>query len=234
MLIHVGQERTERINLALAGILATIAGALNAAGFLAAGVFTANMTGNVSAFADYLVTGRYALALWLVPLVVAFVSGAYSAAALIYHELARRVHGAFAWAIVVEACLLIVLSAGLAVASGGVSAALMTITLSFVMGFQNAVTTLISEARVRTTHVSGMATDIGIGLASLSSDSEGRSEAAARLKLHTLTLSAFAVGGILGAIVFNWVGNWFFAIAAGALLLIGLPEIGRARRLGRG
>ena len=119
-------------------------------------------------------------------------------------------------------------------ASGVVSGALMTITLSFVMGFQNAVTTLISEARVRTRHVSGMATDIGIGLASLASDAEGRTEAAARLKLHALTLSAFAVGGILGAIVFNWVGIWFFAITAGALLLIGLPEIGRARRLGRG
>jgi uncharacterized membrane protein YoaK (UPF0700 family) len=34
--------------------------------------------------------------------------------------------------------------------------------LSFLMGIQNAVVPRISDARVRTTHVSGMSTDIGI------------------------------------------------------------------------
>ncbi|MGO8462711.1 DUF1275 family protein, partial [Rhizobium ruizarguesonis] len=36
--------------------------------------------------------------------------------------------------------------------------------LAFLMGLQNAVVKRISDARVRTTHVSGMATDLGIEL----------------------------------------------------------------------
>ena len=230
MLIRVGQERTEKINLALAGMLATIAGALNAAGFLAAGVFTANMTGNVSAFADTLVTGEIAVALWLLPSVFTFILGAYCAAILVLRGLANKVRGAFAWAIVLEALLLAALSIGMTLTDGKISEVLMTVSLSFVLGFQNSVTTLISEARVRTTHVSGMATDIGVGLASLSGDREKRKDASAKLKLHSLTLSSFAIGGIAGAIAFNWTGPWFFAMAAAALLLIGWPELRRARR----
>ncbi|KGM48241.1 YoaK family protein [Pseudooceanicola atlanticus] len=230
MLIRVGQERTEKINLALAGMLATIAGALNAAGFLAAGVFTANMTGNVSAFADTLVTGDIAVALWLLPLVFTFILGAYCAAILVLRGLAKKVRGAFAWAIVLEALLLAALSIGMTLTDGTVSEVLMTVSLSFVLGFQNSVTTLISEARVRTTHVSGMATDIGVGLASLSGDRDRKRDAIAKLKLHAITLSSFAIGGIAGAIAFNWAGAWFFAMAAAALLLIGLPELLRARR----
>lgn len=57
MLIRVGSERSETIDLFLAAVLSTVAGALNAVGFLIAGSFTANMTGNVSAFADELAGG---------------------------------------------------------------------------------------------------------------------------------------------------------------------------------
>lgn len=54
MLIREGTDRTVAIDLKLAASLALIAGALNAAGFQAAGFFSANMTGNVSSLSDYL------------------------------------------------------------------------------------------------------------------------------------------------------------------------------------
>ncbi|WLS81201.1 YoaK family protein (plasmid) [Erwinia pyri] len=44
---------------------------------------------------------------------------------------------------------------------------LLILCLSFLMGLQNAVVTRISNARVRTTHISGTSTDIGIELATL-------------------------------------------------------------------
>ena len=58
MLVKVGDDRTSNIDLVLAGLLSSIAGALNAVGFLIAGTFTANMTGNISAFADNLANCR--------------------------------------------------------------------------------------------------------------------------------------------------------------------------------
>lgn len=73
MLIRTGSARTETLDLSLAGLLSTVAGALNAVGFLVAGTFTANMTGNISAMADTLVVGQVALALSFAGLVLAFI-----------------------------------------------------------------------------------------------------------------------------------------------------------------
>ena len=73
MLIRVGNERTKSIDLALAGLLSSVAGALNAVGFLVAGSFTANMTGNLSMFADHLANDGLLLALSFAGLVLAFI-----------------------------------------------------------------------------------------------------------------------------------------------------------------
>ncbi|MET3901247.1 uncharacterized membrane protein YoaK (UPF0700 family) [Devosia sp. UYZn731] len=73
--------------------------------------------------------------------------------------------------------------------------------LSFAMGLQNAATTRISDARVRTTHVSGMATDIGISLASLTIKAQDADGSRARLWLHLSTIFAFLLGGVIGVML---------------------------------
>lgn len=98
------------------------------------------------------------------------------------------------------------------------------------MGLQNAVTTMISRARVRTTHVSGMATDIGIELAAMLDGEASRNAARPKLWLHSLTLVCFAVGGLCGALLFYTIGSWLFILSATLLLLIAVPEALRAHR----
>ncbi|ANT62133.1 hypothetical protein AYJ57_17015 [Salipiger sp. CCB-MM3] len=231
MLIRTGDDRTRRVDLLLAGLLSSIAGALNAVGFLIAGSFTANMTGNVSALADHLAHGELLPALAFAALTAAFVCGAWLAALGVQWGTRRRIGAIYALAIAAEAALLLALGAALIDAPGDGSEPLLVLGLSFVMGLQNAVTTMISSARVRTTHVSGMATDIGIGLAALLGGETARREALPKLTLHGLTLGCFALGGIAGALLFGYVGNWLFVIAAAALLLIALCELARARRM---
>lgn len=230
MLIRVGDERSGHIDLVLAGALSSIAGALNAVGFLIAGSFTANMTGNLSAFADHLAAGQMVLALSFAGLVLAFLCGAGLAALAIQTGEARRLRSIYAWMIVVEAGLLFLLAAIFLTRPGAVPGAALVFTLCFVMGLQNAVTTMISRARVRTTHVSGMATDIGIELAALIGGTARRHEAMPKLKLHSLTLICFSAGGIVGALLFGLVGHWLFVITAALLLLLAVPEIIRAHR----
>jgi uncharacterized membrane protein YoaK (UPF0700 family) len=102
--------------------------------------------------------------------------------------------------------------------------------LSFVMGLQNAATTRISNARVRTTHVSGMATDIGLGIAALcGGGGPEREDALARLRLYTSTIIAFLIGGVLGAILYLLIGGYLLIITAAILFAIALPEVRRAR-----
>lgn len=230
MLIRVGDERTANIDLALAGLLSSVAGALNAVGFLIAGSFTANMTGNISAFADTLANGAVFVALSFAGLVVAFIGGAGVAALAIQTGERREIRSIYALAIAAEAVILMLLSAMLVLAPLGMQETFLVVVLSFVMGLQNAVTTMISRARVRTTHVSGMATDIGIELAALVGGDTSRQDALPKLSLHSLTLACFAMGGVCGAVLFGFVGYWMFAIAAATLVLIAVPEALRAHR----
>lgn len=230
MLIRVGDERTKTIDLALAGLMSSIAGALNAVGFLAAGSFTANMTGNVSAFADYLANGQLALALSFLGLLIAFISGASMAALVVQLGEKRHLRSIYAVVIIFEAALLLAVALIIPPHADAPQEITLVFSLSFIMGLQNATTTLISKARVRTTHVSGMATDVGIELAALLGDPSSRQDARPKLKLHSLTLVSFAAGGVCGAFLFGLMGTALFVVSAILLFCIAVPEAIRAQR----
>lgn len=230
MLIKVGDARTSNIDLVLAGLLSSVAGALNAVGFLIAGSFTANMTGNISAFADLIANGAILIAFSFLGLVIAFICGAGMVAIAIQAGERQQLRSVYALAIAAEAIIILLVGTAFIMLSATGHETFLVIVLSFIMGLQNAVTTMISRARVRTTHVSGMATDIGIELAALVGDEKAWQDATPKLWLHSLTLACFTFGGLCGALLFQFVGNWIFIIAATLLLLIAVPEVFRAHR----
>ena len=223
MLIHEGDQRSIDIDVKLAILLAGIAGALNAAGFQAAGFFSANMTGNVSTLSDQIGLGHLGASGIFIALILAFIGGAFCSGLLIEAGRRRRIIGIYAYSVLLEAALLMVLAAADLALPQFPSG--LVVGLSFIMGLQNAATTRISDARVRTTHVSGMATDIGLGLASLAFGN-----GAQRLRLHLATLAAFLLGGIAGVVIYLAIGGWLFCVTALLLILIAAPEARRAKR----
>lgn len=80
-------------------------------------------------------------------------------------------------------------------------------------GLQNAMCTTFSGAVVRTTHLSGMFTDLGIGLGHLL---RGLPLPVKRLTLSGLIISGFLAGGVIGAWLFLRFG--YDALLAPALL----------------
>ena len=84
--------------------------------------------------------------------------------------------------------------------------------LCFIMGLQNAVITKISRAEIRTTHVTGLVTDIGIELGKLvyvNPREPGRDPVLAnrrKLRIHGLLVGCFFAGGLAGALGFKYVG----------------------------
>ena len=56
-------NRTLQTNARLGAVLAFVAGAINAGGFLAVGTYTSHMTGIISSVADHLVLGAPLMAL---------------------------------------------------------------------------------------------------------------------------------------------------------------------------
>lgn len=206
-------DRTTQANVRLGAFLAFVAGATNAGGFLAVGQYTSHMTGLVSSIADNLVLGELTLAVAAAGAILAFMGGAMTTAVLVNWGLRRRLHSAYGLPLFLEAVALLVF--GVAGASIGVFAPLFipltVVLLCFIMGLQNAVITKISRAEIRTTHVTGLVTDIGIELGKLVyiNPREGPDPVLAnrrKLRIHTVLVSCFFVGGVAGALGFKHVG----------------------------
>ncbi|CAL4869579.1 hypothetical protein MMA231_03871 (plasmid) [Asticcacaulis sp. MM231] len=146
------------------------------------------------------------------------------------------VAGIYALVILVEACGMAILGYLQEWLDSGPRKPFVVLGLACHMGVQNAVVTRISEAHVRTAHVSGMATDIGIEIGLLINSAFRRglpSELAAvraRLQLHFETILAFLGGGIVGVALYRGIGGAIFWIAAGFLATISFQGLTHARQ----
>ncbi len=228
-----GRTRTRRANRQLGAFLAFVAGAVNAGGFLAIQQYTSHMTGVVSAIADNLVLGNLLLAFSGLCALLAFLSGAGTTAVLINWARHRQMHSEYALSLALEAALLIVF--GLLGANLETFVAVFVpatvMVLCYIMGLQNAIVTKISQAEIRTTHVTGLLTDLGIELGKLvywnkTHAPESEHFVAAnwdKLKIHSVILIMFFIGGIVGAIGFKSMG--FVATLPLAVVLLVLAFI---------
>jgi uncharacterized membrane protein YoaK (UPF0700 family) len=221
--------RTNQANVRLGTFLAFVAGATNAGGFLAVGQYTSHMTGQVSTFADHLVLGNVTVAVAAAGAVLAFIAGAMTTAILVNWGLRRHLHSAYSLPLFLEAVALLLF--GIFGASIDLFAPLFVpltvLLLCFIMGLQNAVITKISRAEIRTTHVTGLVTDMGIELGKLLylNRDEGLAPVLAnrqRLRIHGRLVLAFVVGGLAGALGFKYLGYVSTLPLALGLWLLGL------------
>lgn len=162
-------QRSARANLHLGVSLAFIAGALNAGGLLAVGQYTSHMTGMVSGAADHIALGDWALAATAGATIFAFTAGAATTALMVNFARRRGARHPYAPTLLVEAVLLLVFGlAGARMEGDSVATApAIAVLLCYAMGLQNALVSKISNAEIRTTHVTGLVTDIGIELGKL-------------------------------------------------------------------
>lgn len=240
MLICQNEARTFITDSRLAATLALVAGALNTAAFEAVGFFSANMTGNVSSMSERLARTELPVALFFFEIVCLFILGSAFSTLLINHGRRRGMRSVYAINILLEALLLLLLGWTEIVFPDIAGGSLMILSLSFLMGLQNAVVTRLSNARVRTTHVSGTATDIGIELAMLvdilcrRESTEYAPAYLQRLMLHGATIMAFLLGGVGGIWLYQWVGEGFLVVMGGFLALLALSYLYKARRQAAG
>ena len=228
-------ERTDQSNLHLGASLAFIAGALNAGGFLAIGQYTSHMTGIVSAAADNLVEGNIVLMITAVFALFAFICGAASTAIMVNYAKRQGIIYFYSPTLIAEAILLLIFGLiGKKLHEHDLLQLSMTaILLCYVMGLQNALITKISHAQIRTTHLTGLVTDIGIELGKLiywnrSTNSPPNSEVQVnqhKLMIYTVLLTCFFVGGILGAVGFKYVGFISSVPLAFALLILAIAPV---------
>lgn len=230
--ILAGRERTRESNRHLGMTLSFVAGAVNAGGYLAVSQFTSHVTGVLSHIAEHVVLHRIELVMAGLASFAAFVVGAATSAVLANWARRKQLHSEYALALLLEACLLMVFGAlghNLGERSSN-STTLTVLVLSYVMGLQNAIITKISGAEIRTTHMTGNATDLGIELGKLFYWNDGcHSERVLanrnKLGIHVSLITLFVAGGCVGAFGFKHLGFGLTVPLACLLLIIAAAPV---------
>ncbi len=229
-----GQHRTAATNRLLGGVLAFVAGAINAGGFLLVSMYTSHMTGFASMLADNLVLGNMKLVLGAAGALLAFTVGAATTAILVNWSRQHWLRSEYALPLLLEAALLLIF--GLMGANMGhqtpFAVPLTVLVLAFTMGLQNALISKISSSQIRTTHMTGVITDLGIELGKLlywnrtASPPESRVRAnRIKLRLFSTLFGMFVVGGLVGALGFKYIGFIWVVPLALLLFAVSLPPL---------
>ncbi|MEO6149975.1 MAG: YoaK family protein [Mucilaginibacter sp.] len=221
MLRHIGLKRTNEHNFKLAGLLSFTAGFVNAAGFLSFVVLTTNITGHVAIFAEKLVAGDYKSAWIIGAWMLLFLTGAF-VSSLIINILGRNQRFAYTIPILIETGILLLVAGDIHWFTLPASNAnFMAGSLLFAMGLQNAMVSMISGSVVRTTHLTGMFTDLGIELAGIFYSSKKQTEkpiSSSRILLKLVIIIFFFAGCIISAYCYRLMKFSTFYIPAGLLM----------------
>ncbi len=227
MFSHEGPSRSARNNGILAGYLALVAGFVNSSGFVLLGTFTSHVTGNVGRLANDVASKQWGAASLAALFVVAFFAGAFAASILIEAQ-RSRVSRAYGLALLVESltlALFVLVALTMRNDQPRVLDAEAAI-LCLAMGMQNSLVTNLSGAVVRTTHLTGVVTDLGIEAARWHYWLLQRRRAAPSARpspvkawLLLTILSAFTLGAISGALFTTDRGPSAILLPSAALLL---------------
>lgn len=225
-----GPYRTPRNNLQLALMLAAVAGALNSVGYFAIATYTSHMTGIVSAIADHIVDNRWGTVRLGLAAVTSFTGGAALCAVIFNWGRRRHRDARYANVLVLEAVLILLIGALAERLTWEHRVWVYLPVLCLTMGMQNAIITKLSGSQIRTTHVTGMITDIGIELGKLGYRNRKQGEppvTADRAKLLSLAMLvlAFFAGSVFGASGYLTFGFEVLIAPAVALLVVASPPL---------
>ena len=168
MFRHKGKNRTFAHNLRLATLLSFVAGLVNITGVLALKTLTTNVTGHFAFFAEEIMRHDYATAATFFIFTLFFLLGSFLSSFLQELISLKNPDWSHIFPITLEMVILIAVgffgtSSGLFTLEGKMTAFFMLLA----MGIQNSLVTNISKSTVRTTHLTGLFTDLGIELSQL-------------------------------------------------------------------
>lgn len=219
-----GRVRSRWANVRLAGLLAFAAGLVDVSGYLGLRQFTSHMSGITATLAFSLAGHGRAIFTDAGLILSSFLCGAAVCALLVNFSRRRNGESQFALPLLLESVLLGAVA--LSIRHNPAPIWLLGV-LAFAMGLQNAIITKISDAEIRTTHVTGTITDIGIELGRAIYWNRNATQPPVRvdrerLGMLVLLVVGFFIGGILAAAAYPHYGFWILFPLA---LLLAIPTV---------
>jgi len=222
MFSHIGTTRTFEHNIKIASLLSFVAGIVNVAGFLSVQRLTTNVTGHFAFFVDEIFKFKFWEGFIFFLYIFFFFLGSLISNVIV--ELVTKINDKLIYIIpVIIESLILILVAFFGQFLISKNPNLIAFLLLFAMGLQNSLVTTISNATVRTTHLTGLFTDLGIELSQLFfyKKSSEKNKLYASIKLRLTIISFFFFGGLLGGILYSTLQLYVLGIA-GIILIIGV------------
>lgn len=194
-------------------LLTAVAGCVNAVSLLSAFQAVTHMTGTVAAVSIELGRGNYFIAARATGVVLCFILGA-AISGFIVRKPTLDAHGRYGAALMLEGVLLVGGWVGmLADSEWG------ELLSAVACGLQNALATSYSGAVVRTTHLTGVVTDLGMTLGQWLAKEPIEWF---RVQLHLVLMLGFTLGGALGVVGLPLFGPAVMLIPAGIVFVAGV------------
>ena len=221
MFRHQGKSRTLEHNIRIASVLSFVAGIVNVTGFLAFKQLATNVTGHFALFITDVADFKFWKGTIYFLYIFSFLFGSFSSSFLIEKFRANRKLNVFVLPTLIECFILM----SIALISNVVDIDypnLIVCLLLFAMGMQNSFVTKISNAIVRTTHLTGLFTDLGIELSQLffPKTHPNREKIKATIKLRIFIICFFFLGGIIGGYLYSRLDLKLNTLIFGALILL--------------
>ncbi len=207
MFRHRGKNRTLAHDLRLAILLSFVAGLVNITGVLALKTLTTNVTGHFAFFAEEIMRHDYATAITFFLFTIFFLIGSFISSFLQELISIKNPDLSHIFPITLEMIILIVIGFfGTSTNLFSFEGKLMAFFMLFAMGIQNSLVTNISKSTVRTTHLTGLFTDLGIELSQLffykKPDEVKKLKTSIFLRLSIITF--FFIGCFSGGIIYQF------------------------------
>jgi len=222
MFRHKGKARTLKHNLRIATLLSFVAGIVNVVGFLAVQRLTTNVTGHFAFFVDEIFKLNFWQGFVYFLYIFFFFLGSFVSNLIV--EIISKTNDRLIYIIptIIESIILFLLAVfGQFLISQNPN--FLACSLLFAMGLQNSLVTTISNSTVRTTHLTGLFTDLGIELSQLFfyKQKDQKDKLYSSIKLRLAIITFFFIGGLLGGILYSTLKLYVLSIAA-AVLIIGI------------
>jgi uncharacterized membrane protein YoaK (UPF0700 family) len=223
MLRNYSNSRTLGDNIKLGTLTAFTAGTINIASLLIFLSFTSNVTGHYAIFAAEISKGNWSQVAVVGMWIFLFFFGGFVSNFIVINFNKRSKYFAHAMPLVLEiACLLFVGVYGQFYYRKTLEETEYLVALMlFATGLQNGLTASISNFSVKTTHLTGTTTDLGI-LFSMFTKNEFRKngELVARAKLLMSIMLAYVVGAVFSGLTYFYLEFRVFYIISLCLLVV--------------
>lgn len=195
-------------------------------------VLTTNVTGHVALFAEHLAEGDFSTARTIGLWMLAFFLGAFTSSLWI-HRSGSWKRNSYMLPMITEMLILGGVGfIGSRVPDVHAHVALFAGSLLFAMGLQNAMVSMVSGAVVRTSHLTGMFTDLGIELSAITvAKEEAKKQLRQKITLRLVIISFFFIGGISGGYLFTYLSYSTFYIPVLILFVALVYDVSRVKLL---